>query len=95
MFRKRTKKDKNKDKIINTIISFTILFVLAYFGDVFYEKEVSIQASTKTTINYNLENIPKYSDNIFVEINNNKPFFDESEYVTEGFEKYSDLDELR
>lgn len=38
--------------------------------------------------------IPQYHGEPYMEINDNQPFFSESEYVTECFEKYSDLDLL-
>ena len=49
---------------------------------------------TQSNINLSIENIPEYSGDIYVEINNNVPYFEESEYTTESFEKYSELDEL-
>lgn len=49
--------------------------------------------SAKTKIT--LDNIPKYSDCPYVEINNNKPVFSSSDKRNKkAFEKYSDLDEL-
>ena len=41
-----------------------------------------------------LENIPAFSGAPYVEINGNVPFFKESEYTTESYEKYSPLDSL-
>ncbi|MBO5102113.1 MAG: DNA/RNA non-specific endonuclease [Clostridia bacterium] len=41
-----------------------------------------------------LEIIPEYSGKAYVEINGNIPFFDEDEYVTESFERYTALDPL-
>ena len=49
---------------------------------------------TQSNINLSIENIPEYAGDIYVEINNNVPYFEESEYTTESFEKYSELDEL-
>ena len=42
----------------------------------------------------NIEEIPSYTDKIYIEINNNIPYFKENEYTTEPFEKYSELDNL-
>lgn len=42
-----------------------------------------------------LETIPKYTDAPYVVINNNNPFFSESDYTETSFETYSDLDELK
>ncbi|MBO6304636.1 MAG: DNA/RNA non-specific endonuclease [Selenomonadaceae bacterium] len=41
-----------------------------------------------------LAKIPPYSGSPYVTINNNKPYFKESEYKTEAFENYSPLDKL-
>lgn len=40
-----------------------------------------------------LDSLPEFSDSPYVVINNNIPFFDESDYTTEAFEYYSELDE--
>ena len=45
---------------------------------------------TNTTIS----NIPEYSGNSFTELNGNKPQFSDSDFTTNSFEKYSDLDSL-
>lgn len=44
--------------------------------------------------NYDLSSIPDYDGIPYVEINNNVPFFDSSEYTTKAFESYSELDAL-
>ena len=42
-----------------------------------------------------LDNIPAWDgESAFVIVNDNKPFFEEGEYVTESFERYADLDAL-
>ncbi len=53
------------------------------------------QVSANQTSTYvNLADIPEYTDEIYIEINNNIPYFEESEYTTESFENYSELDSL-
>ena len=47
-------------------------------------------SENKTT--YTAQNIPEYTGSPYVELNNNIPDFQESEYTTEVFEQYSDLD---
>ena len=49
---------------------------------------------TQSSINISIDDIPEYAGDIYVEINNNVPYFEESDYTTESFEKYSELDEL-
>lgn len=41
-----------------------------------------------------LEEIPEFSDQAYVVLNDNQPEFDESDYTTESFEQYSELDSL-
>lgn len=43
---------------------------------------------------YDLSSIPKYSGEPYVVINNNVPYFKDSEMTTKSYEKYSELDEL-
>lgn len=43
---------------------------------------------------FDISAIPEFSGSPYVEVNNNIPYFDESDYTTEAFEKYSQLDEL-
>lgn len=42
----------------------------------------------------NLGSIPEYSGNAYVAINNNVPFFSDSDLTTEAFESYGSLDSL-
>ena len=49
-------------------------------------------SENKTT--YTAQNIPEYAGSPYVELNNNIPDFQESEYTMEAFEQYSDLDAL-
>ena len=52
--------------------------------------ELSEESSNKT----DLDSIPVYSGSPYVTINDGKPFFNESEYTTKSFERYSPLDNL-
>lgn len=44
------------------------------------------------TISYTLNNIPEYNVTPYVTLNNNKPYFSETDYTTEIFEIYSKQD---
>lgn len=101
------KKEKNKLlRYISTI--FLILLITLVFntenGEKYLEniintngqkieKTIPETVSTNTT-KIELENIPQYDGKPYVEINNNIPYFDENDYTTESFEKYSELDVL-
>ena len=85
-------KRKNTEKIISLIILLILIGISTFLGkDIINEnKEVNSNISSYA----NISEIPEYNGKIYVEINNNKPYFKEEEYVTESFEKYSNLDEL-
>lgn len=56
-------------------------------------KETTSNTKTETTTsNIDIKNIPDYTDKVTIEINNNKPYFEESDITTKVFETYSDLD---
>ena len=101
------KKEKNKLlRYISTI--FLILLITLVFntenGEKYLEniintngqkieKTIPETVSTNTT-KIELENIPQYDGKPYFEINNNIPYFNENDYTTESFEKYSELDVL-
>ena len=43
---------------------------------------------------FNLNDIPEYNGSPYVAVNDNNPFFTESDYTTKSFEKYAPLDSL-
>ncbi len=43
---------------------------------------------------FSLEDIPDYNGSYYIEVNHNIPYFKTSEYTTESFESYSELDSL-
>ena len=98
MGKKKSSKKINKEQVVLTLISLIILVILAYVeGKVTNENSIAVEdiQNEVITTNYNLENIPDYSERPYIEINNNNPFFEEDDYIIEGFEKYSELDKMR
>ena len=95
MSNKYSKKKIKKEEVIVRIIIIVILMILTYLGDIIYYKENKIENVNTNVVfsNYNLANIPEYNDKIYIEINNNIPYFDENEITIESFEKYSELDD--
>lgn len=60
------------------------------------EAETTSGESTATTLEtISLADIPEYAGNAYVAVNNNQPFFSETDYTTEAFETYSALDSLQ
>lgn len=93
-------KKNTKQIIISIFIVITVIFA-GYFSDNIYQRtsEDTINQSTTSTTttqtySFDLESVPEYYGEPYVAINNNVPGFDESEYTTEVFETYSELDYL-
>lgn len=53
-----------------------------------------IQNSQDSTDDSSGEEIPAFSEDAYVVLNGNVPFFTEEEYTTESYEYYSDMDDL-
>ena len=53
----------------------------------------SINTTTKTTTE-SITGIPDYNGSGYIELNSNKPLFNDSDYTTTSFENYSNLDSL-
>lgn len=81
---------KYKKRIFVSIFIIIILFIGNYF-----ENDIrNFLLQFNKIESYDVNNIPSYTGNNYVIINDNKPFFDENDYSTKSFEKYSDLDIL-
>ena len=73
---------KHKKRIFSFIIA-VLIFLVGYFSQNNIVKE-----------KISLENIPEFSNNPYVEINGNIPYFTEDDYSYESYEKYGQLDYL-
>ena len=94
---KRRSKKINANQLLYTIIIFLLTIIIAYaLENIPNEKENETNNinTTITSNNINIEEIPEYTDKIYITINDNKPSFDEADYNAEVFEKYSELDSL-
>ena len=84
MFTLQTAKKKAK-RILITLAAATILV----------SGNTSFLWMTETTVDAaDLSQIPNYTGNPYTIVNDNEPKFDESDFTTEAFETYSDLDNL-
>lgn len=81
-----------KERIWQYILSVILLVVIAAFGYTNLADKPTNE--TASVVSFDLASIPEYSDNAYVVLNNNVPDFDESDYTTESFEEYSELDSL-
>ena len=83
---------KTKKVIKKLAIALLILLII----DLFYYAEENYfnKTSYAKSESYTLEDIPEYSENGYVIINNNEPEFTDSDKTTKTFEQYSNLDFL-
>ena len=93
---KRKNSNKYIKELIGTVIIIAFLAINIVYGNDILDviKGNTTVATDQTSTYFNIDDIPEYTDKIYVELNNNIPYFEENEYTTESFEKYSQLDEL-
>ncbi len=87
---RRKRKNKKKQFVLS------ILIVLVAIGT-YYKDEIQeyIQINKTYAIeSYDMSNIPQYSGNSYVVLNDNKPNFTDEDYLKGSFEEYSELDAL-
>lgn len=65
-------------------------------GDAQPAQPASVQSAAEDTASavYTMANLPDYSGSPYVELNGNQPEFDESQFNTDSYEFYTDLDQL-
>ena len=84
------KKSNNILKKILILVLFTIILgIVGYFNNNTVHNNF---ISNSNIISTDIQNIPAYSGNPYIILNNNKPSFTENDYTTKAFETYSDLD---
>lgn len=87
--RKRIKKKYIKQLVY--IIFILVCMIIASFNS---EPNIENNTIYETATYADINEIPQYTDEIYVTINNNIPYFEEKDYTTKSFEKYSKLDKL-
>lgn len=86
-------KDTSKKNINLKQILIMEITIILFIGLIYISNNVDI-LNEITVANYNsIDEIPEYSGQIYVKINNGKPYFTEEDYTTESFEEYSKLDD--
>ncbi|HBA38086.1 MAG TPA: hypothetical protein DCY94_05135, partial [Firmicutes bacterium] len=92
MARKR-KKFKNSALVPITLIS--LIGMLTFMPNISQFIPIDFSFMQKRVYhNYDVGSIPEYSGEKYIILNNNEPYFDSSEYDSESFENYSELDSL-
>ncbi len=92
---------KSFAQTISAIILLVAIGIIGYFNPITQEKSNTANANTESTNSvavstavFDLSSIPKYQGDAYVVLDNNKPEFEQSDFTTTSFEKYSDLDAL-
>lgn len=87
----RKSKKAKQIEIIAGIFAAVVIGILGYFNIGNSNNKNVIE---NQIISFDLNEILKYESVPYIEINDNVPNFEESEYTKEAFERYSDLDSL-
>ncbi len=94
-------KNKSLNIIIFVLCIILVIVVILYIQNnktYGYEEETTTTSvtttSTTTSVSINKNEIPDYNGSSVIEINSNKPEFNDIDYNTESFEIYSSLDSL-
>jgi len=92
----RRKSNKRLRKIILSIIVAIFFGIASYYNiDISgYLNDIPNESKISYTTSFDLDTIPEFTNEASVVLNDNKPEFEEIDYTTETFEKYSELDYL-
>lgn len=87
-------KERNIKQIISVLI-IVICAIIGFFSNSYGDIENTNNTNTnETSAYYDVNDIPDYSGEAYITINNNVPYFNENDYTTKSFETYSELDVL-
>lgn len=84
----------SKQNIWKAVATIIAIICITVFGYVNQSIEKTNEKSSIQTATIDLSTIPEYQSSPYVEINNNNPYFNEEDYTTESFERYSNLDKM-
>ena len=85
---------KNNNNLKQILILIFFIIIICIIGYISSNIDYTNDVSSSNIISADLDNIPNYPGNPYIEINHNSPFFNESDYTTTAFEQYSELDNL-
>ncbi len=93
-----SKRKKRKNKSLTITLILIVLICLYYNFESEIKEFINSYAYSNESLNdnrtYNIGEIPAYSGEEYIIINNNEPYFDFNNLPEEEFESYSDLDSL-
>ena len=84
--------------LIIIVLIYIVCLLLISNTDVsnnIHNENLPIKTIIETNTNIGIDDIPVYSGQIVITINNDIPYFEDKDITTENFEKYSELDELK
>ena len=90
--RRRKKKTTNIYQVVLGVLIFLLVAYIGYYREDFFSVIETSYGNTPTS--YSLVNVPDYTGEEYVILNNNVPSFWESDYTTTSYESYSELDSL-
>lgn len=87
---------RKKKKYLNKILVLVLVFLASYFLYYFQDEWIKYSEGKTNTYEhiYDWDNIPDYSGEAYIYLNNNIPEFAEEDKSTKSFESYSELDSL-
>ena len=86
---------KKMRKNLSSVIVILVAFLVYNYQDEINGFINDIRGKEETIlVSYNIEDIPEYSGEPYVVLNNNIPNFEEKDKIAESFEIYNSLDEL-
>lgn len=88
------KRRKNKQSSIYFIVALIIFLIVGVYKGKIVFQPIEDNSNVVNQASYDLASIPEYSNANYVVLNNNEPNFTESDYTTDSFERYSELDSL-
>ena len=88
------KRRKNKQNSIYFIVALIIFLIVGVYEGKIVFQPIEDNSNVVNQVSYDLASIPEYSNANYVVLNNNEPNFTESDYTTDSFERYSELDSL-
>ncbi|MCD7840784.1 MAG: DNA/RNA non-specific endonuclease [Erysipelotrichaceae bacterium] len=88
------KRRRKKKSFLKRFIMIMLSLAIIVFGGYIVSENVEIEIRWKNNTSIDLDSIPEYDENPYVEINDNIPYFTDDEITTDVFEEYSELDSL-